>query len=353
VASVAGAAEHASAGTIRHDVDPQAYVNLGTSPIATTVGRLDVNPEGASDAPGFNASPAIGSATLVAPNWALTAAHVMESARSAQFMVGDHTYNAEGWVLHPKYTGDLRRGYDLALVKLTEQVPNVTPAPLYHGRRELGQTVTLAGYGRTGTGLTGDVTDDRVRRAGTNRIDGTVKDGRGGQLVLSRKLPRNARTFAMDFDNPAEPSQSTMGPSFATPFEFLISRGDSGGGAFIDFGNGIPMLVGVHSFGEFTDGEDDSDYGDITGHTRVSRFSDWVDMVIDSDGRARHLRFISPSAADVAVASVSGASPRVLDLGAGADTPSQVIPEPGAAAAAALLAAPLLLRRRRARQPLQ
>jgi hypothetical protein len=270
---------------------------------------------------------------------------VMESARAAQFMIGERTYAAEGWVLHPKYNGDLRRGYDLALVKLTEPVTNVSPAPLYHGRRELGQTVTLVGYGRTGTGITGDVTDDRVRRAGTNRIDGTVKDGRGGQLVLSPKLGRMARHFAMDFDNPAEPSQSTMGPSFATPFEFLISRGDSGGGAFIDFGNGVPMLVGVHSFGEFTDGEDDSDYGDITGHTRVSRFSDWVDMVIDSDGRARRLRFISPSA-DAAMASSLEGSPRVLEIGAVAGIPSQVIPEPGAAAAL-VLAAPLLLRRRR------
>jgi hypothetical protein len=104
------------------------------------------------------------------------------------------------------------------------------------------------------------------------------------------------------------------------------------------------MLVGVHSFGEFTDGADDSDYGDITGHTRVSRFSDWVDMVIDSDGRARRLRFISPSA-DAALASSFEGSPRMLQLGADVEPPSQIIPEPGGLAVL-LVASSLLLRRR-------
>jgi hypothetical protein len=70
-------------------------------------------------------------------------------------------------------------------------------------------------------------------------------------------------------------------------------------------------------------------------------------MVIDSDGRARRLRFISPSA-DAALASSLDGSPRVLNVGEGVNFPSQIIPEPGSAAAL-LLAAPILLRRRRSR----
>ena len=34
------------------------------------------------------------------------------------FNVGGRAYAAAGWVVHPRFNGDLRRGYDLALVRL-------------------------------------------------------------------------------------------------------------------------------------------------------------------------------------------------------------------------------------------
>ena len=71
-----------------------------------------------------------------------------------------------------------------------------------------------------------------------------------------------------------------------TDLEYLISVGDSGGGAFADLGEG-QVLIGVHSFAEIPDGKDDSDYGDVTGHVRVSSFAKWVNKMIRRDARRR------------------------------------------------------------------
>src|SRR5439155_27309517 len=104
--------------------------------------------------PGFGAS-----GTLIENNWVLTAAHVMDGTASAQFTVGGRTYGVSKWITHPRWDNALRRGYDLALVKLNVPVSNVAPATLYTGHQELGATATFVGFGRTGTGVTGFTQD--------------------------------------------------------------------------------------------------------------------------------------------------------------------------------------------------
>lgn len=333
LAAFAIAPAAAPAGVIRHDRDPQAYLNLAADPAYASVGRIE---ETVGRRPGYT-----GSGTLVAPQWVLTAAHVIEEADTASFVLGDRTYTATSWVQHPKYTGDLVKGFDLALVRLAEPVEGVAPARLYGGKREMGAVGAFLGFGRTGDGRVGDTSYDELKRGGMNSIDGIVKNGKKGLPLFVNKLPKTARTFAVDFDNPTNAADSALGDSAPLDLEYLIARGDSGGPVFIDRGEG-PVLAGIHSFAEIPDGRDDSDYGDVTGHTRVSTFAKWIE------------RTLKENDASVAIQNEANLRrnglPRMLEptgaaLLAGGD--AALVPEPSTFAL--LLPALALLARRRRR----
>lgn len=244
------------AGTIRSDRSDALYQDLAATSSYASVGQFIGTTSGSSFA---------ASGTLIAPNWILTAAHVVDGATSLTFNIGGNSYSASQWAYHSKWTGDLAAGYDIALVKLSA-TPGIAPATRYAGSNELGAVGTSVGYGMTGTGLTGATTFDGLKRAGQNMIDRYYSN-------------RNNRIVVSDFDNPSKPSDSYFGSSTPLNLEYLIAPGDSGGGLFVDFGGG-PLLAGVHSFGSARDGLINSDYGDISGHTRVSAFNSWIDSIL-------------------------------------------------------------------------
>jgi hypothetical protein len=253
---LASGAHSAYAGVIRNDRTDDLYQSLGASTAYDGVGQF----VGTTASSGFAAS-----GTLIAPNWVLTAAHVVDQATSLTFKIGGNSYSASQWAYYSKWTGDLSTGYDIALVKLSSS-PGIASATRYSGSNEIGTMGTSVGYGKTGTGLTGAVTFDGLKRGGQNVIDRFYSS-------------RNDRILLSDFDSPTNPNESSYGSSNPLNLEYLIAPGDSGGGLFVDFGNG-PTLVGVHSFGSSRDGLVDSDYGDLSGHTRVSAFNSWIDSIM-------------------------------------------------------------------------
>ena len=239
---------------IRDDQSDAAYVGLGANAAYDSVGMFN----GTTATSGF-----VASGTLVAPSWVLTAAHVVDNATALTFTIDGTQYTADKMIADPKWTGNAWNGYDIGLVHLSKPVTGVTPAVLYNGSSELGQTGVTVGYGMTGTGLTGATHLDGQKRGAQNVLDQIL----GGRLMVA------------DFDKPQSPYTSSLGLSVPQPLEGLIAPGDSGGGVFMATASGN-RLVGVNSFISGY-GTPNASYGDVEGLTRVSAFDGWIDGIID------------------------------------------------------------------------
>src|SRR5262245_43667393 len=90
-----------------------------------------------------------GEATLIAPRWLLTAAHLAKDIKtgdaSAKITIGMKEFRVEKVFPHPDYR-NAKSGADLALVKLTEPVTDIKPVPIYRGTDETGKIATIVGH---------------------------------------------------------------------------------------------------------------------------------------------------------------------------------------------------------------
>ena len=253
----------------RHDVDDSQYTNLANQPQFAAVGKV------------FTSTSA-GSGTVIANGWwVLTAAHVVAGApvSSISFQIGASTYTAQNVFIHPSYPGGPLPTADIALIELNAPVAGVTPAQIYTGTNEIGKQGHSVGYGLTGTGITGYISNTYgTKRAMRNIIDliifpnGTISPN--GTILLS------------DFDSPGDANNSLGSGSSPTPLDLegMVAPGDSGGPVFIEEG-GIWYIAGVHSFladpGPPTgNGQADARYGDIMGSTRVSSYAGWINSIV-------------------------------------------------------------------------
>jgi secreted trypsin-like serine protease len=146
----------ASAVVIRHDVDDAKY---------------RVAP---SEFPALADMPGEGHGTLIAPQWVVTAAHVVDGNQVTAIDLNGKSRKVERVVVYPGYArlpqalidkalaGDASEGMaflaatnDIALVKLAEPVSDVAPARIHHGKIAAGRLVKLIGKGGTGNGIDG------------------------------------------------------------------------------------------------------------------------------------------------------------------------------------------------------
>jgi hypothetical protein len=271
---------------IRDDVEDSFYTSLAQQSVFDCVGFLTWN---------VDSSAYIASGTLIAPDWVLTAGHVVggtdefgAGVSGMTFGIGpaDHGAGiaATEWIPYGAWSqsgGDLWAGVDLGLVRLSQPLTGVTPARMDFSTPLLGLLGTSVGYGRSGTGLTGMSSGPGTKRAGQNVIDARGGDlttmGSGTLLDLDGISPT---VLFYDFDKPGDLVLSSMGSEVPVALEYLIGSGDSGGALFIDVG-GVSKLVGVNSFIASLPSPLDTtgpngDYGDLAGVISVQSFGNWI-----------------------------------------------------------------------------
>lgn len=195
---------------------------------------------------GENKSSYKGSAVIIKPRIALTAAHVVQKATDCVISVNDTKIKILFAVILKEYNEDNIGPYDIAICFLERDAIIGFYPELYSDNDEVGKICSIAGYGFTGTYNKGISRYDDKKRAGSNIIDGITC----GMLVCSvNKSPK-------------------------TSLEFLIATGDSGGGLFID-----QKLAGIHSCIMTDDGKLDSNYNEDSLHTRISIHKSWIEDI--------------------------------------------------------------------------
>lgn len=210
-------------------------------------------------------------ATLIAPQWALTAAHcvtetslqaTLDDGQSYAVKIARNTHQVEAVIMHPRWTGmgthvlDHQQ-IDLALLRLSAPVEDVEPVALYRGHSEQDKIMTFLGWGYTGVGTTGISVDDARLRFARNTV-----------------MQADAR-LRFEFSNPA------VLDSAAVEFEGIPGLGDSGGPALYDDG-GRTLLAGV-AIGELSDPRTKrraGRYGAVVVYERVSQHLDWIDSIL-------------------------------------------------------------------------
>lgn len=255
----------AHAGVTRHDVGDLVHLNWGAQPQFDGVGFLPDPSTGAG-----------GSGTMLTDEWLLTAAHVtdvMSPAGGFYFELGGTRHEFAEIHAHPLWRGttNITQGWDLALVRLSEPVPDVPHAQIYAGDDLLSQESVLAGYGLSGTGFTGGQPGTfGTKRAGPNTFDGT-----GDQFIIGA----NPMALVADFDAPQTEVFNKTGSPIPLENEFFPGLGDSGGAYWVEQG-GMLKLGSIQSWGlGFGFGPNYGSYGDVAMSWPIAAALDWIEGI--------------------------------------------------------------------------
>ncbi|QKW56779.1 trypsin-like serine protease [Stenotrophomonas sp. NA06056] len=256
----------AGAVVIRDDVEDASY-------------RID-----GSAFPALADMPGEGHGVLIAPRWVVTAAHAAPmEGMGARITINGNAYDVERVVLHPGYrrmpaalgqealaTGNPSRIHaflatsdDIALIRLATPVNDVGPVPLYRGAAEVTQIAALIGKGATGNGAVGQL-PDAPHRTSLRRAYNAITGG-------------NERYLWYRFDPPPQ----------GLPLEGVLGNGDSGGPLVVN-DHGTWQLVGLGSWITAVPEHalEAGFYGQVVHNVRVSRYIDWIENVVRTNGDA-------------------------------------------------------------------
>jgi hypothetical protein len=251
----------ASAIVIRDDVDDSKY-------------RIPV-----TEFPALVDMPGDGHGILIAPQWAITAAHTIPRHSELKLVViNGVSRDVERVVMHSGYktlpqelidqamvSGEamlivvfLAASDDVALIKLAQPVTDVAPVPIYKDGDEPGQIVKIIGKGATGTGATGHAPN------GPNRTE--------LRRAFNKITSAHERWFCYVFDEP---------PS-ALPLEGMLGNGDSGGPLLIQHKSQW-LLAGVGAW-KVVSGDVRTSrpgrYGQTACGVRMSHYIEWIESTL-------------------------------------------------------------------------
>lgn len=224
------------AGTIDPSIPDSKYVEYGKKfPCVVKICGVEKNGDK------FCAS-----SIIIDDHHILTAAHVVGDCDKCFIVTdSDDTYLISKIIIHKDFDKNFGMG-DIALGYSESNFDLPFYPKLYVNGDEVGKTCAIAGFGLTGNFNTGAITSDKNRRAGSNVVDRIYQD-----LLI------------------CDPSRNSSGEH--TILEFFIASGDSGGGLFID-----GKLAGINSCIIASGRSPKSKYNEESGHTRISKFIDWI-----------------------------------------------------------------------------
>ncbi|MDQ3332665.1 MAG: trypsin-like serine protease [Planctomycetota bacterium] len=260
---------------------------------------------------------------VIAPQWVLTAAHVVADATensNVRFETDPDPEDNDELPLsglfgileihiHENYDNGMgpAGGFDIALMKLDAEISHYSPYNLFRGGQEVGRQGTPVGFGATGDGNTGydPQTGAFFRLAGDNMMDSLGSDPRLVPEFFDRpELGLTAEQIAAqylisDFDDPATQSDdpntsgineahtndglNPLGDAGPLDLEASVAPGDSGGPMFF-LVNGEWQIAGINNFihgfdPPIGDGTDTANYSDLAGYLRISQFQGWIDGI--------------------------------------------------------------------------
>lgn len=211
----------------------------------------------------------LSSATLVNPNWVVTAAHNLFSPDGTTLLplsgikigfgsnaLTDSTKYAVTQVIRPPGFSLETYASDLAFLRLATPVTGITPVGLYTGTLSTGQEVTAIGHGQPGSPATGLLPNDGIERGMVNQI--------------------NSKEDLLAFFPDAPPSMvmtQFVPDNLLGNYEYFggnVSPGDGGGGLMV-LDNGVWKLAGVTSFEFYS-----PNYGAYSFYTEISPYYSWI-----------------------------------------------------------------------------
>ena len=252
----------------------------------------------------------------------LTAAHCITdnfgnyNLKSGTAMFTDNTganvelaLKPKGNAPHSNFNGNILVGFDVAVIELKKTAPATIDRYDIDrdGSNDLNSEFVKVGYGQWGLGINGDRTlDSIVKRSATNLYDNSA------DVILVQEfggIPNvnfdSNSALHFDFDKPTAPNYDafclwTNNCHFNGIYEGNTAPGDSGGPAFTKNNLDEYIITGITSYG-FTMWEEDEDgkiiknsditpkildssFGEFSGDTNVSHYSDFIDEFLTKGG---------------------------------------------------------------------
>ena len=231
----------------------------------------------------------------------LTAAHCVDdgvTSDTARFEMNGKTISIDSSQIsiHPGWTGDVRRGNDIAVITLESLAPSGVGGDaaeryeIYTDGNEEGQVFTMVGYGLTGTGGAGSTPGSNgTKRLGQNRWDKDATALMNEPIKLSGLNISQGEVLAYDFDKGGW-STDVFGRAYNVhdtglgDAEAMQSQGDSGGPAFID-GKISGVVSGSRMGWSVTDIDStfNNSFGEFAVMTRAGHFNSWINQQMAGD----------------------------------------------------------------------
>jgi hypothetical protein len=228
----------AAGGTIEDTIPDSRYRAYGDTYAAFTCRVIGVEVAG---------TPAHASCVLIAPHFAVTAAHVVHEMTTCEVLTASSRHRVDRIWVHQEWQHDYG-WHDIAIVHVAEPFGLAKYPPLSDGTESLGSVVTASGWGMTGKLSSGLQGGTAGLRAGTQRLHGSES------AVWVCKIERRG-----------------------TPLPYCIAPGDSGGGLWGRGADGSTRLIGINSaVSRYGGGRPRHVTGEESCHTRVSMYLEWI-----------------------------------------------------------------------------